>query len=111
MAGAPTPWTQAGMPARAGEAEAENEPERKLLEAILQDAIECWQRCALVAHNWRLSIHNPMGRRQRDYREADFWLFGDYDNEPYFSFAKICDCLGLVPDDIRRRLLEWKQKK
>lgn len=82
-------------------------PERKLLEAILTDAIECWQECAVVATTWQVSGYS-MGKRQRAYRDADFWIFGDYDNAPYWSFTEICGCLGLDPEFIRRRLLEWR---
>jgi hypothetical protein len=86
------------------------EPERKLLEAILQDAIECWQRCALIADKWAVSpSFTCFGQRQREYIDADPWLFGEYDNYPLFSFTKICDCLGIDPEFIRRRLLEWKR--
>jgi hypothetical protein len=87
-------------------------PERKLLEAILTDAIECWQLLALhpIASRFE-NVRSPIGKRQRNYRDAHFWFFGDYDNAPYFSFTKICDCLGLDPDFIRRRLLEWRRKE
>jgi hypothetical protein len=87
------------------------EPERKLLEAILQDAIECWQACAVIARVWRVSGYSSMGKRQREYFEADRWFFGEYDNAPLFSFQQICDCLGLDPDFIRRRLLEWRDRQ
>jgi hypothetical protein len=98
---------------RAAKTEAEGcvEPERKLLEAILQDAIECWQACAVVARVWRVSGYSSMGKRQREYFEADQWFFGEYDNAPLFSFQKICDCLGLDADFIRRRLLEWRERQ
>jgi hypothetical protein len=89
-----------------------HEPERKLLGAILQDAIECWQ--ALAPHPIAIYLENartPMGKRQRNYREAHFWFFGDYDNAPYFSFTTVCDGLGLDPEFIRRCLLEWKRNE
>ena len=90
------------------EAQGSTEPERKLLGAILQDAIECWQACAVVAPVWRVSGYSQLGKRQKNYYEADFWFFEEYDNAPYFSFQKICDHLGLEPDFIRRRLLDWR---
>jgi hypothetical protein len=77
--------------------------ERRLLEGVLRDAIECWQACAAIpTAAWAGQ------RRHRLHREADFWIFGEYENAPFFSFTKICDCLGLDPNFIRRRLLEWK---
>jgi hypothetical protein len=99
------------LPAKRGpstETQGGVEPERKLLEAVLEDAIQCWQACAVVARVWRVSGYSSMGKRQREYFEADFWFFGEYDNAPLFSFQKICDCLGLDPDFIRRRLREWR---
>jgi hypothetical protein len=94
-----------------GRRESENEPERKLLEAVLEDAIQCWQACAVIAPVWRVSGYSSMGKRQREYFEADRWFFGEYDNAPLFSFQQICDCLGLDPDFIRRRLLEWRESQ
>jgi hypothetical protein len=83
------------------------EAERRMLRQILLDAIECWQSVAamgVVGGNYVTSL------RERLYREANLWIFGEYDNAPFFSFTQTCDCLGLSPDFIRRRLLEWRRK-
>jgi hypothetical protein len=83
------------------------EAERRMLQEILADAIACWQSVSAIGvidGNYVTSL------RERLYREANFWIFGEYDNAPLFSFAQICDCLGLNPDFIRRRLLEWRRK-
>jgi hypothetical protein len=81
------------------------EAERRLLQEVLADAIECWQARAA----WTVIDGHYAGGRQRLCRQAEFWIFGEYDNTPFFSFTKICDCLGLDADFIRRRLLEWKK--
>ena len=81
------------------------EAERRMLRQILLDAIECWQSASasgVLAGNYVTSS------RERLYREANFWIFGEYDNVPFFSFTQTCDCLGLNPDFIRRRLVEWR---
>ena len=89
--------------------------ERNLLQEMLIDTIECWQVGAAYAARWdrlsRRSFYTPVGRRYHLYREADFWIFGEYDNAPFFSFTKVCDHLGVDPDFIRRRLLEWRRKE
>jgi hypothetical protein len=82
------------------------EGERRMLRQILVDAIECWQSVSTIGAMDRNSVP---GLRERLYREADFWIFGEYDNGPFFSFAETCDCLGLNPDFIRRRLLERRR--
>jgi hypothetical protein len=81
------------------------EPERRLLQQMLLDAIECWQFISgvgVIGENYVTSM------RERLYQEADFWIFGENTNAPFFSFAYTCDCLGLNPDFVRRRLLEWR---
>ena len=73
-----------------------------MLRQILIDAIECWQSMAtkeIADESYTASS------RERLYREASLWIFGKYKNAPFFSFAQVCECLGLDPDFIRRRLL------
>jgi hypothetical protein len=84
------------------------EGERKMLLEILVDAIECWQG---VAVGGIVSDGYFEGVRQRLYREAEFWIFGNYGNPPHFSFTQACEWLGLDPDFIRRGLLEWKSRR
>ncbi len=83
------------------------EAERQLLQEILMDAIECWQ-AALPFHS--MGDEYATGLRERLHREANFWIFGEYRNAPFFSFTQVCECLGLDPEFVRRRLLEWKRK-
>ncbi len=81
--------------------------ERLLLAAILEDAINCYQKLQFA----------PGARTRRLYREAEQWIMEtgkrvqDDDTHPYFSFEQICDVLGLDPDDIRARLLCWHQRE
>ena len=91
-----------------------SEAERKLMKAILQDAIECWQACAVTALTWRFEgfDHQTVaGKRQRLFFEADFWFFHHYDNAPYFSFEMVCEYLGIEPEFIRRGLREWLESQ
>jgi hypothetical protein len=82
------------------------EGERRMLEEMLLDAIDCWLSAA-VAPSYGGSHFKSS--RQRLHREADFWIFGKYNNSPFFSFSHTCDCLGLNADFVRRRLLEWRR--
>jgi hypothetical protein len=73
------------------------EGEKRLMLEVLKDAIECWRSSRLTRKDERLR------------REAHFWLFGDYEISPRFSFKQICDSLKLDPDFIRRCLLEERR--
>jgi hypothetical protein len=84
------------------------EGERQMLQEILLDAIECWQSASTIVP---MNEEYVTSLRERLYREANFWIFGDYSNAPYFSFTQLCDCLDLNPDFIRRLLLEWRHKQ
>jgi hypothetical protein len=82
--------------------------EWQLIVAVLEDAINCFQKCALATDN---------GSR-RLFREAYDWLMagqGDYaqfdDDVPIFTFEYICEVLELDPDYIRAGLLHWRESK
>jgi hypothetical protein len=79
-----------------------------MLQEILIDAIECWQSVSPIGV---MDEEYVASLRERLYREANFWIFGDYSNPPFFSFTQVCECLGLNPDFIRRLLLELRHKQ
>lgn len=83
------------------------EAERQMLKEMLLDAIECWQSVWVMG----TPSYHCVTSRERLFREAQLWIFGDYKNPPFFSFTQVCDCLGLNPDFIRRRLLEWRDEQ
>jgi hypothetical protein len=72
-------------------------PEERLLFAILEDAISCYQMYLLA-------------QKQPDrllFKEAEWWIF---DNSPEFiSFNSICEILRVDPGYLRRGLLGWKE--
>lgn len=70
----------------------EEGPTRRLMTAILVDAVHCYQ--AGAGRGWK----DP------DAAEARSWIFGVYPEFP-FSFANVCAELGISPDRIRERLL------
>ena len=73
------------------------EPEKALLAAVLQDAIDCF--------------HKHVAAQDREgqdlLREAEQWIMTDQDHW-VFSFRNVCSVLGVNPDYIRRRVLEEK---
>jgi len=75
------------------------EPERRLMLAILEDAINCYQDNLLAKH----------GSAGRLFMEAEEWILEGSDW--IFSFKNICETLGFNPEYVRQGLLRWKEKK
>ena len=65
-------------------------PEKRLLLAILEDAINCWLQDGLT------------GRKARLRGEAEQWLFGADDG--LFGFRSVCEHLEIDPAYFRGRL-------
>jgi hypothetical protein len=76
------------------------EPEKRLMLAILEDAINCFQD-NLLAQNVR---------RRRLFEEAEEWIV-EVDGDWVFSFENICEALGVNPAYIRQGLLRWVTNK
>ena len=70
-------------------------PEKKLIAAVLQDAIDCY-----------FKYYSAKTRRgRRIFTEAAQWIFSQ-DEDWLFSYESICEMLKLDPDYIRRVLTE-----
>lgn len=74
------------------------EPERRLMVAILEDAVSCLST--------DLRQCNP--RQKKQYHEAKYWVTTDEESEWIFSFKNICEVLGLDPGYLRRGLIRPK---
>ncbi|MCX8071986.1 MAG: hypothetical protein N3C12_05990 [Candidatus Binatia bacterium] len=75
----------------------EHEPERRLVVALLQDAVECFQK-HLFAHE----------RKKRQlFLEAEEWISSTDRTWP-FSFENVCEQLQLDPEYVRKGLFAWK---
>ena len=74
------------------------EPEYRLIVAVLEDAIDCYQK--------HLFTHEPKARQL--YEDAAGWIASDDRQWPY-SFISICDILNLNPSYVRRGLEEWRE--
>ena len=73
------------------------EPEKKLMLAILEDAIACYQKY--------LSARDSKGKAL--FSEAAEWV-EEKGSASVFSFDSVCETLGLNPDYLRRGLADWK---
>ena len=80
--------------------------EYRLLLAVLEDAINCFQKNAHSADKWK----------QRLFDEAQAWITGEgedtagqaEDQVPGFSFGYVCDILGLDAANLRWGLQRWR---
>ena len=73
--------------------------EHKLMLAVLEDAVECFQKYAQAQYLWEKKL----------FQEAEDWILEKNSGWP-FSFENICANLELDPGYIRRGLLVWKAK-
>ena len=79
---------------------AEADGERRLMFAILEDAIECFQKHLWAEDNKRRQLH----------LDAESWFLED-DLTWLFSFVNICDVFEIHPVFLRQGLLAWKTKQ
>jgi len=76
------------------------EPVKRLMMAILGDAIRCYQR----------NLAAVTLRKRREFREAQDWLFKDRD-DGLFSFDTVCYVLETDPDLLRQRLIQFQNAR
>jgi len=76
------------------------EPEKKLLLAVLEDALTCYQKYILAKDQRGTTL----------FQEAEEWIM-QKDSDWFFSFNNICEVLGFHPDYVRQGLLRWKENK
>ncbi len=79
-------------------ADAAFQPEKRLMLAVLEEAIATFQRHAIA--NTR--------RSQRLVEEVEDWISGESGNWP-FSFDNICDALELDATYLRAGMRRWKE--
>jgi hypothetical protein len=76
------------------------EPERRLMLAVLEDAILCFQD----------NVSARSGRKKKLFDEAEEWIL-ETNSDWIFSFESICEVLGFNSQYIRQGLLRWKENK
>ena len=69
------------------------QPEKKLMLAVLQGAVECFKDYA---------------EHDRLFKEAEEWIFDD-DHEWPYSFINICQAVDMNPKYLRKGLLHGRQ--
>jgi hypothetical protein len=76
------------------------QPERRLMLAVLEDAVMCFQRY----------LRANGGKEKKLHEDAASWIF-DRDDNRAFSFESICEICGLDPDYLRMGLLKWMEQR
>ncbi len=75
-------------------------PEKRLMLAILADAIGCFKNSMFTQHRRQVTLS----------RDADSWILGETNNW-LFSFENVCETLGIEPAYLRQQLLRWKKEQ
>lgn len=75
-------------------------PEKRLMLAVLEDAIASFQRNFINARNKHGQFEDC---------DVEAWLESDDMSWP-FSFASICQALDMEPEYLRRGLLTWRER-
>jgi len=72
--------------------------EKRLMLAVLQDALDCFQKYAFAK--------DSHGRQL--FADASDWI-GCEDRDWYFSFENICETLEINPAYLRQGVQQWRQ--
>ena len=72
--------------------------EQRLMLALLTDALNVYQKGAL----------SRLTRMRRLYVDAERWIQRDCVECNALSFTTVCDALGINPELLRRRIIDWK---
>lgn len=75
------------------------QPERRLMLAVLEEAIDTFRRYR--------AARDPKARRLA--RDAADWLSSDAEGW-IFDYRRVCEALGLDPDYVRRGLKAWEAR-
>jgi hypothetical protein len=75
------------------------EPEKRLIWAILEDAI----------HSFQDNMWSQDRRGKRLFEQAEEWITKT-GRDWIFSFENVCETLGFNPEYVRQGLLRWKEK-
>jgi len=77
------------------------EGEERLMLAVLESAVEDFQKYVLARH--------ACGKKL--FEQAEEWFLEKDSGGTLFSFESICETLGLHPNHIRKGLIAWKEGK
>ncbi len=79
------------------DAQSSKTPEQKLMLAILEDAVSCFQKY--------FAARDKIGARL--FRESEEWILQQGKSNWVYSFDMICEAIDLNPRYIREGLLHW----
>jgi hypothetical protein len=85
------------LPVQYFERRAPFEPERRLMWAVLADAVETYRKCVGDA------------KRNEEFAEVESWIL-DADGDWFFSFENICATVGIDAEYLRRGLLALQER-
>ena len=77
-----------------------HEPERRLVAAVLEDAVECFQK----------HVRARDQKARQLFLDAEEWIYSEDRSWP-FSFENVCDLLQINPAYLRRGLIAWKDRQ
>jgi hypothetical protein len=77
-----------------------HEPERRLAVAVLQDAVDCFQK----------HLRSRDRKARELFLDAEEWICSEDRSWP-FSFDNICDLLHINPEYLRRGLITWRDQQ
>jgi hypothetical protein len=73
------------------------DPERRLMAALLEDAVSCLARDPLRCSR----------RQRKNFEDAQKWVSAKDSEDWIFSFSNVCETLGFDADYLRRGLNRW----
>jgi hypothetical protein len=76
------------------------EAEYRLILAVLQDAVECFQK----------HLFSRDHKARQLFEDAEAWIVSD-DRDWPFSFVNICEILNVQPEYLRRGLRAWQDRE
>ena len=76
------------------------QPEKRLMLAVLQDAIHCYQD----------NLFTRNRKRKKLFLDTEEWISA-LDRDWVFSFEAVCEALGLNPAYVRQGLLRWQDRR
>jgi hypothetical protein len=75
-------------------------PYKRLLMAVLEDAVRCFQA----------NVGAASGKGRRLFNETELWMRSETADGP-FSYVNVCETLGIDPAYLRRALMDWKARR
>ncbi len=76
------------------------EPERRLVTGLRQDAVECYQK----------HLYARDHKARQLFADAEEWIMSQ-DRVYFFSFENVCDLLEINAEFVRRGLVGWRERQ